>query len=108
MKKYVFAMMCAVLSTLSWAIVESEVVSEDTSHHFVLQTGAFANSGLASAQAGRISLLGVPSKVVEITDEQGNIVRVVRSNRMPQKEAERLAERLEKEHSVPVLLMFVK
>ncbi|UOP04779.1 SPOR domain-containing protein [Conchiformibius kuhniae] len=96
----VFMVCCATSLALA-----NEVDETLGKNRFVIQSGAFTDPDLADAQAGRISLLGVPSRVVEKKNAQGNIVRVVRSKRMTQEDAERVAERLTREHDVAVLLM---
>lgn len=71
----------------------------------VLQVGAFRTDRLADSQVAKVSLLGVPAKIVKIKDAEGNVMRVVRSRqRLKQAEAEKAVGRLEK-NNVPVLLL---
>ncbi|RRD91265.1 SPOR domain-containing protein [Conchiformibius steedae] len=107
MKKSVYALLLAMCSTIVCAAGQSTAVENDYENQgsFVIQSGAFADPMLADAQAGRVSLFGVPSTVVTRQRADGNFVRVVRSKRMKQKEAEALAERLFKEHSVSAMVI---
>lgn len=98
MKKSVFSFLLALLPAAALA-----------SHHdddqVLIQSGAFKNPVLAEQQAAKVSLLGVPSGVVEIQDMEGNIVRVVRSKQsMPQKEAEVVIDRLEQNNVRAMLI----
>ena len=98
MKKNLFTVFAVLLSTAAWA-----------SHHdddqVLIQSGAFKNQVFAEQQAAKVSLLGVPSGVVEIQDVEGNIVRVVRSKQsMPQKEAEVVIDRLEQNNVRAMLI----
>lgn len=95
MKKSVFVAVWVCLSAV--AVAENDQV--------LIQSGAFKNQVLADRQAAKVSLLGVPSKVVELRDAEGNIVRVVRSNHsMSQKDAEAVVDRLEKNNVHAMLL----
>lgn len=71
----------------------------------VLQMGAFTDPSLAYKQAAKVSLLGVPARVVPMKNSNGDIVRVVRSSsRLKQVDAEKTAADL-REQQVNVLLM---
>lgn len=95
MKKYAFSVSALLLCATAFA----------NGDQVLIQSGAFKNQQFADQQAAKVSLLGVPSTVVEVTDTEGNVVRVVRSkNRMPQKEAEEVIERLEKNDVRAILL----
>ena len=98
MKKSVFSFLLVLLPATALA-----------SHHdddqVLIQSGAFKNQVFAEEQAAKVSLLGVPSGVVEIQDTEGNIVRVVRSKQsMPQKEAEVVIDRLEQNNVRAMLI----
>lgn len=95
MKKYGLAVLCVLFTTVALA----------DDNQFIVQSGAFKNSALANGQAAKVSLLGVPSTVVELKNEQGETIRVVRSSKkMLQKEAEEVVDRLDKEHIHAMLL----
>lgn len=71
----------------------------------VLQLGAFTDPNLAYKQAAKVSLLGVPAKVVRVKNRNGDTVRIVRSStRLQQAEAEKAAADL-REQQVNVILM---
>lgn len=71
----------------------------------VLQLGVFTDPGLAYKQAAKVSMLGVPAKVVRVKKKNGNTMRVVRSSvRFPQAEAERVAADLREQQVNPILM----
>lgn len=78
--------------------------SESKKETVVLQLGAFTDPNLAYRQAAKVSLMGVPAKVVRVKNKNGDYVRVVRSSqRLKQADAEKTAADL-REQQVNVLL----
>lgn len=84
---------------------EPQSVAAEARDGVTLQVGAFLTHGLADTQAAKVSLLGVPARVVKVKNADGYVIRVVRSReRLKQAEAEKVAGRLQK-NNVPVLLL---
>lgn len=86
---------------------QSDLATVASKHNtaVVLQLGAFTDPNLAYKQAAKVSLLGVPAKVVRVKNRNGDTVRIVRSStRLQQAEAEKAAADL-REQQVNVILM---
>lgn len=86
MKTTVFALLLA---------LSGMVAAESGGVYVVVQSGAFKNPKFAERQAAEVSLLGVPSSVVAVQDDEGGTVSVVQSQPMLQKDAEAVLEHLE-------------
>lgn len=69
----------------------------------VMQLGSFRDVGLAQQQLITATLLGVDVRLEPLAQDGDTLYRV-RSEKMPQSDAERLAERL-REAQVPVLII---
>lgn len=84
---------------------ENSAAAQSQNATVVLQLGVFTDPGLAYKQAAKVSMLGVPAKVVHIKKKNGNTMRVVRSSaRFPQAEAERVAADLREQQVNPILM----
>lgn len=71
----------------------------------LIQVGAFTNADLADMQAAKVALLGVPTRIMKVTNSQGKSVRLVRSrHRIKQAEAEKMVNNL-RNNDVQALLL---
>lgn len=78
---------------------------DEESGGVLIQVGAFRTGTLADTQMAKVSLLGLPAKVVQLKDAEGNLISVVRSReRWNQADAEKMMGRLE-QHNVPTFLI---
>lgn len=94
-----------VAATKSVANAEENQPVNSQNATVVLQLGVFTDPGLAYKQAAKVSMLGVPAKVVRVKKKNGNTMRIVRSSsRFPQAEAERVAADLREQQVNPILM----